>query len=278
MIGLKSPASHTSRGTTSGSHRSAVERVVALLRKKLAEDLSLEEMAQQAFLSPFHFHRVFRQLTGIPPGQFHSALRLQAAKKLLLETGMSVFDVCFEVGYKSPSTFVRRFTDLVGVSPYKWRSQAGPAAAFLSALSRIAAPLPGRPLAGGGISARIGAPAELSGVLFAGIFPRAIPQGRPVGCAILSRPGRCELPSMPDGDYFLFAAALPATPAPSAGLLCGDEMPRSGVGGERIRVRDGRSATVDLALRSPGPIDPPILLAFPVLAAERLTKAGLDQD
>ncbi len=276
MIDLKSPASHASRGTTSGSHRSAVERVVALLRKDLAEDLSLEEMAQQVFLSPFHFNRVFRQLTGIPPGQFHSALRLQAAKKLLLETGMSVFDVCFEVGYKSPSTFVRRFTDLVGVSPHQWRSQAGPAAAFLSGLNQIALPLPGRTLAGG-ISVRIGTPMELSGLIFAGLFPRAIPQGRPIGCAILSRPGRYELPSVPDGDYFLFAAALPATPAPSAGLLCGEEMLRSGVRGERIRVRQGRSATGDLALRSPDPIDPPILLAFPVLAAERLT-AGAAQD
>jgi AraC family transcriptional regulator len=239
MIDLKSPVSHASRITTCDSHRSAVERVVALLRKEPAENLSLEEMAQQAFLSPFHFNRVFRQLTGIPPGQFHSALRLQAAKKLLLETGMSVFDVCFEVGYKSPSTFVRRFTDLVGVSPYQWRSQAGPAAALLS---------------------------ELGGLVFAGLFPRAIPQGSPIACAVLSQPGRCELPSVPDGDYFLFAAALPTTPAPAAGLLCGDELLRSGVRGERIRVREGRSARVELALRSPEPIDPPILLAFPVLA------------
>jgi AraC family transcriptional regulator len=248
MIELKSPAPHVPRGTTPGSHRDAVERVVALLRQELSADLSLEEMARLAYLSPFHFNRVFRQLTGIPPGQFHSALRLQAAKKLLLETGMSVFDVCFEVGYKSPSTFVRRFTDLVGVSPYQWRSQALPAAAFLP---------------------------ELAGLVFAGLFPRAIPQGRPVGCAVLSRPGECELPSVPDGDYFLFAVALPATPVPSAGLLCGDEMLRSGARGERVRVREGRSATVDLALRPPDPIDPPILLAFPVLAAERLTAGAV---
>ncbi len=95
----------------------AVERAIQAMHTHLQERLTLEDLASTAYLSPSHFHRVFCRLIGIPPGEFLSALRFQAARRLLLTTPLSVTDICFEVGYTSTGSFTSRFTHLVGLSP-----------------------------------------------------------------------------------------------------------------------------------------------------------------
>jgi AraC family transcriptional regulator len=83
------------------SHRMTVERVLAEMRERVDEALSLRAMAEIAHLSPYHFARTFRRVTGIPPGEFLGALRLQRAKELLLTTDLSASEVCFEVGTRA---------------------------------------------------------------------------------------------------------------------------------------------------------------------------------
>ena len=70
-------------------------------------------------LTPYHFARIFRNVTGIPPGEFLTAVRLERTKQLLLDTDLGVAEVCFEVGYESVGTFATRFKDLVGLPPGK---------------------------------------------------------------------------------------------------------------------------------------------------------------
>src|SRR5436853_2809282 len=102
----------------------AVERVIQTMHIHLHEVLTLEDLASVACLSPSHFHRVFRRVIGIPPGEFLSALRFQMARCLLLTTSLSVTDICFEVGYTSLGSFTSRFTQLVGLSPRLLRQRA----------------------------------------------------------------------------------------------------------------------------------------------------------
>src|SRR5213080_3436753 len=109
---------------THAAHTQAVERVIQTMHTQLHEVLTLEDLASVACLSPSHFTRVFRRLIGIPPGEFLSALRLQAARRLLLTTSLSVTDICFEVGYNSIGSFTSRFTHLVGLSPRLLRQRA----------------------------------------------------------------------------------------------------------------------------------------------------------
>ena len=85
------------------------------------EPISLHDMSRVAYLSTFHFNRVFHQITGLPPAKFISAMRLDEAKRLLLNTNQSITDICFEVGYNSLSTFTRRFTQRVGLGPREFR-------------------------------------------------------------------------------------------------------------------------------------------------------------
>src|ERR1044072_5561 len=106
---------------TLASHRRAVERVITSARERLCEPISLHDMSRVAYLSAFHFNRVFHQITGLPPNKFISAMRLDEAKRLLLNTQLSITDICFEVGYNSLSTFTRLFTERVGLGPREFR-------------------------------------------------------------------------------------------------------------------------------------------------------------
>lgn len=258
------------RAGTLDERTAAVERVIVAMRRNLAAPLSLEEMAEIACLSSFHFNRVFRSVTGIPPGEFLAALRLDAAKRILLTTSLRVTDVCFELGYSSLGTFTTRFKQQVGLSPAQLRQLADDftLSSVAPPFDRVTvagdAPHP-RESGGGGVYGSIAAPAPFAGLLFVGLFPKPIPQGRPVACVTLTAPGPFHIAPAPDGRYFALAAALPWSQSalsyltPGAGLLVG-------VAERPSLVRDGHSsAAIHLDMRPLRATDPPILGVFPSL-------------
>ena len=57
----------------------AVERAIATIRTSFADDVTIDDLARAAMFSKFHFTRVFRRTTGVSPGRFLSAVRLQEA-------------------------------------------------------------------------------------------------------------------------------------------------------------------------------------------------------
>lgn len=263
------PSSPTHRPATLDSYSQAVERVIYTMRAQLSEPLCLEEMAEIACLSPYHFNRVFRTITGIPPGEFLAALRLDAAKRLLLTTSLSATDVCFELGYISFGTFTTRFKQRIGVSPLHLRQLASVLARDalppLDMVSRKAKRLVALPAHG--VSGTITTPRSFAGTIFIGMFPRPIPQSRPVACATITAPGHFQIPLAPDGRYYVFAAGVPEARSalsyllPETGMLVG-------VAAQPVVVCDGQaSAPAEVALRPRLPSDPPILGIFPPLLA-----------
>src|SRR5947199_9715882 len=114
----------TARDLTLAAQTQAVERAIQIMHTHLHEVLTLEDLASVAYLSPSHFNRVFCRLIGIPPGEFLSALRFRAARRLLLTTSLSVTDICFEVGYTSSVSLTSRCAHLVGLSPRVLRQRA----------------------------------------------------------------------------------------------------------------------------------------------------------
>lgn len=259
----------TYRASTLTTYARTVEQVIGAMHAQLSEPLSLEEMAEIACMSPFHFNRVFRSITGIPPGEFLAALRLNEAKRLLLTTSLSVTDVCFDLGYTSLGTFTERFKHLIGLPPLQLRrlaqDEAFPSlqliAARLREKQRLALVHPF------GVSGIITTPGPFTGLIFSGLFPKPIPQNRPVACLTITAPGPYQIPLVPDGVYYLLSAALPRSPDPLTYLL-----PQTGllvgVSNQPVFVRGGRaSAQVNLALRPRTATDPPILGIFPPLLA-----------
>lgn len=245
------------------AHGIAVGRALAAMRAEGEERLPLAALAEIAGFSPFHFSRLFREATGLPPGRFQIALRLERAKRLLLTTDLSVTEVCFAVGYDSLGTFTTRFTELVGVSPGRLRRL--PVEAEVDALLRRLAAREPTAAPGeaprGTIVGRVEAAAQ-SGPVFVGLFPAGIAAGRPIAGADLPRPGPFRLDGVPDGRYHLLAAALPTPADPLALVLPGDGL-RVGHAPGPVRVREGRvEGTTTFGLRPPLPTELPLLVAL----------------
>lgn len=78
--------------------------------------LSLNTVARQACLSRYHFHRLFTQVFGKTPHSYLTGVRLSRAHSLL-RSGLTVEQVCADVGFSSPSSFGRLFRGQYGVSP-----------------------------------------------------------------------------------------------------------------------------------------------------------------
>jgi AraC family transcriptional regulator len=93
------------------------------MSEHVAEEFSLDRLAAQAGLSKFHFQRLFKAATGVPPSHYHIDLRMNEARRLMRETKMSVIDVALEVGYANPSHFARLFRRETGLSPSDYRRQ-----------------------------------------------------------------------------------------------------------------------------------------------------------
>jgi AraC family transcriptional regulator len=240
----------------------AVNKVIAAMRERIDQPFSLDEMARIAYLSPFYFNRVFRQLTGVPPRRFHTALRIAAAKRLLLTTELSVTEVCLEVGYQSLGTFTTHFHELVGVSPRRLRRLASEPwlipTEIAEALARTAQ-APVTPAVSGRLMG-----VEDGRFVFVGLFHDACPQGMPVACTVVSGSARYALRTSTDGRFHVAAAAFAASDDVRDSLLHEDAAVLVGLGRTPVHIGAGRELTRDLRLRPMRSTDPPILLALPL--------------
>ena len=87
-----------------------------------SQNITLQEMAGVACLSPNHFLRTFKQVFHQTPHQFLTNLRMEQARKLLDKTEMPVTEICFAVGFDSPGSFSWLFRKHFGLSPAQYRT------------------------------------------------------------------------------------------------------------------------------------------------------------
>lgn len=112
------------RATSGAQPAGIIEDSVAYINDHLTQELSLEELAAQAALSPFYFSRLFKKETGFSPHQYVLAARISNAKFLLQSTGDSVKSICFTVGFTSESSFCTAFKKETGLTPSEYRARA----------------------------------------------------------------------------------------------------------------------------------------------------------
>jgi AraC-like DNA-binding protein len=176
--------------------------VMDLARDRPAE-LSVEDLAEQAGYSPFHFTRMFTLRIGISPGQYLTALRMGRAKELLLTASDPVIDVATAVGYDSLSSFSRRFRSAVGVPPAQLRQLADRISDHEVRPFNLTA---GAPASSPGPTSihRRGDPA-----LWVGWYPIPAPIGLPQAGTLMRGRRTVELPLCP-GAPFLLGLAVPA--------------------------------------------------------------------
>jgi AraC family transcriptional regulator len=101
-----------------GNHTApAVRQVIAYIQDNLDQQLTLAELSFIADMSPYHFARTFKHVTGVAPHQYVLNARLERAKSLLLRGNVSIAEVAHKVGFFDQSHFTRYFKRLVGVTP-----------------------------------------------------------------------------------------------------------------------------------------------------------------
>ena len=83
---------------------------------------SLEDLAEQAGLSPFHFHRVFKAATGLTPKAYADAQRAQAVRTTLARGTTSVTEAIFDAGYNANSRFYEQADAVLGMKPSQYRA------------------------------------------------------------------------------------------------------------------------------------------------------------
>ncbi|AFH60726.1 response regulator [Paenibacillus caseinilyticus] len=91
------------------------------IRKNYAQNINLQTVAAQVHLNPNYFSNVFKQETGMNFLEYLLGIRIAAAKKLLEEPDVKVYEVGYLVGYDNPSSFNRAFKNVTGLTPSEYR-------------------------------------------------------------------------------------------------------------------------------------------------------------
>lgn len=109
----------------SQEHLHRISRAFLFIEAHIRESITLSEVAQSAFYAPFHFHRVFREVTGESLNAYVNRRRLEhCASQLLNHPDLPVIEVSEAFGYSQLSAFGRSFKKHFGLSPTAFRKQA----------------------------------------------------------------------------------------------------------------------------------------------------------
>lgn len=100
-----------------GSSIHQIREVIEHIMNHYERSFRIEELAEIANMSVSSFHRHFKEVTAMSPIQFQKQLRLQEARRLLLNESTDATDVAFRVGYESPSQFSREYSRMFGFPP-----------------------------------------------------------------------------------------------------------------------------------------------------------------
>ena len=101
-----------------------LRRVTAYIDENLHRELRLAELGAIAHMSPFHFARLFKRSTGVPPHQFVLQRRVEQARVRLVTQPLEVAEIARSVGFQAPSHFTTTFRRITGMTPTAYRNAA----------------------------------------------------------------------------------------------------------------------------------------------------------
>jgi AraC-like DNA-binding protein len=101
--------------SNSQTHR--VSHAIAWLNNHFQQPLRIDELAREVNLSVSTLHHRFKAVTSMSPLQYQKQLRLQEARRLMLNHGLEASAAGYRVGYESPSQFSREYSRLFGAPP-----------------------------------------------------------------------------------------------------------------------------------------------------------------
>jgi AraC family transcriptional regulator len=103
-----------------GLSRQSLRRVIEYINDNLSLDLKLHELAAIAGMGQSHFGRLFKQSTGVTPHQYVIQCRVERARQLLVQGGLTIGQVASAVGFTDQSHLTYHFKRLLGVTPRQY--------------------------------------------------------------------------------------------------------------------------------------------------------------
>jgi len=101
-----------------------INRALDYIETHIDSNLTLEKIAGVAHFSPFHFHRIFRAMTGETLNHFIQRIRIEkAAVQLVGNKGKSITEIALDCGFSGSAAFARAFRDAFGQSASEWRKK-----------------------------------------------------------------------------------------------------------------------------------------------------------
>ncbi|RTE09924.1 response regulator [Paenibacillus whitsoniae] len=113
------------RAKRKGKQKDPIEEAKQYMEKRLAEDVSLEEVAEYVGLNPSYFSQLFKQSTNETFVQYRTRRRMEKAKKLLEQPQWRITDISGEVGYADHPHFTKTFKKYEGCLPSEYRHKMG---------------------------------------------------------------------------------------------------------------------------------------------------------
>ena len=94
-----------------------ISEAIDYIEKNITRELTINDIAKRAFLSPFYFQKGFSMLCGLTVGEYVRQRRLSLAGSELVSTDKKIIDIAMEYGYESPDSFTKAFTRFHGATP-----------------------------------------------------------------------------------------------------------------------------------------------------------------
>lgn len=101
--------------TTAAYHEKVID-VITYIQEHLTEDINVDVLSRQCYISKYYLMRQFKEATGYSIHRYINEKRIQAARRMIL-SGMPASKACYECGFRDYSTFARRFKMIVGTAP-----------------------------------------------------------------------------------------------------------------------------------------------------------------
>ena len=108
---------HIQTGGASMEWTECISKAISYIEDNITEELTIEDIADQAMISPFYFQKGFAMLCGFTVGEYIKKRRLTLAGSELVSTDWKIIDIALRYGYDSPDSFTKAFTRFHGATP-----------------------------------------------------------------------------------------------------------------------------------------------------------------
>lgn len=257
-----------------------IKDVLLYMTAHLKDDLTIQDVAYHFGYSKFHFSREFKKLTGFSAADYLSSIKVEYAKKELLEKNYSVTDSSFDAGYSSLGTFSTNFAKKTGLTPREYKYQIESLYGLTKAYEQASSKgiqyrsKKSDPISQNQLAVTVHYLDDYKpGVTFIGLFNHPIPNHKLIVGTALTHQTAYQLTSIPDGTYYLLACSIEKTINPLRYFLLSDC--HRGRADTAIKLPEQSNNQIDIYLREPLPEDPPILINLPKLLADSFKSRNL---